>query len=53
MNKRSNYPAMSLIIGLMCLGLSIIPTPIWVRIILSFVGFAGLIIGILGIKRMK
>jgi hypothetical protein len=53
MNKRSNVPAMSLILGLMCLGLTFTSTPLWFRVTLSVVGFAAIIIGIRGIKRMK
>lgn len=53
MNKRSNAPVMFLVAGLLCLGFSMVLPPLWLKIVLSVAGFAGLILGIVGIKRMK
>ena len=53
MNNRSNAPVLFLVTGLLCLGFSIALPLLWLRIIFSVAGFAGLILGIIGIKRMK
>jgi len=52
-NRRSNVPVMALVIGLLSFGFSIAFSALWLRIVLSVIGFAGLIIGVIGIKRMK
>ncbi len=53
MNKRSNAPVMYLVIGLLCLGFSISLPLLWLKIVFSVAGFAGLVLGIVGIIRMK
>jgi surface polysaccharide O-acyltransferase-like enzyme len=53
LNKRSNAPVMFLVAGLLCLGFSMALPLLWLKIVLSVAGFAGLILGIVGIKRMK
>ncbi|WEK55784.1 MAG: hypothetical protein P0Y55_06990 [Candidatus Cohnella colombiensis] len=53
MNNRPLYPVMSLVVGLISLGLSITPTPLWFRIVVSVIGFAGIFIAIRGIRKMN
>ncbi|MFC4600040.1 hypothetical protein [Cohnella hongkongensis] len=53
MNERSNAPVMFLVAGLLGLGFSIALPFLWLKIVFSVVGFVGLILGIVGIKRMK
>lgn len=52
-NNRSNVPVLSLVAGLMCLGAAVALPALWIKIVLSVAGFAGLIVGIIGIVRMK
>jgi len=53
LSNRSNVPVLALVAGLMCLGFSIAIPPMWLKIVASVAGFAGLFVGIRGIIRMK
>ena len=44
---------MFLVIGLLGLGFSIAFPLLWLKIVFSVIGFAGIILGIVGIARMK
>ncbi|XID93720.1 hypothetical protein ACF3MZ_04085 [Paenibacillaceae bacterium WGS1546] len=52
-NHRSNVPVLSLVAGLMCLGASVALPMLGIKIALSVAGIAGLVVGIIGIVRMK
>jgi len=53
LSQRSNFPVMSLVVGLMCLGFSMAIPPMWLKIVSSVAGFVGVILGVRGIIRMK